>query len=58
MDELSSEFVLVKLEMELQEIEDLDTLRSLCLQLAHMNEAQKRIFSHMFNVDMEEHDMI
>jgi hypothetical protein len=54
MDDLNSEFVLVKLEMELQEIEDLDTLRSLCLQLAHMNEAQKRIFSHMFNVDMSD----
>ena len=58
MDELNSEFVLVKLEMELQGIEDLDTLRGLCLQLARMNEAQKRIFSNMFNVDMEEQDVI
>ncbi len=58
MDELNSEFVLVKLEMELRGIEDLDTLRGLCLQLARMNEAQKRIFSNMFNVDMEEQDMI
>ncbi len=58
MDELNSEFVLVKLEMELRGIEDLDTLRGLCLQLARMNEAQKRIFSNMFNVDMEEQDVI
>ena len=58
MDELNSEFVLVKLEMELQGIEDLDTLRGLCLQLARMNEAQKRIFSSMFNVDIEEQDVI
>jgi hypothetical protein len=58
MDDLEHEFMLVKLEMELQGIEDLDTLRNLCLQLARMNEAQKRIFKGMFNVDMEEHDAI
>ena len=50
--------MLVKLEMELQGIEDLETLRNLCLQLARMNEAQKRIFKSMFNVDMEEQDAI
>jgi hypothetical protein len=52
MDDLEHEFMLVKLEMELQGIDDLDTLRNLCLQLARMNEAQKRIFKGMFNVDM------
>ena len=58
MDELSSKFMLVKLEMELEGISDPAELRKLCLQLAHMNEAQKRIFSSMFNVDIEEQDMI
>jgi hypothetical protein len=58
MGDLEHEFMLVKLEMELQGIEDLDTLRNLCLQLARMNEAQKRIFKSMFNVDMEEQDAI
>ena len=58
MDDLEHEFMLVKLEMELQGIDDLDTLRSFCMQLARMNEAQKRIFKGMFNVDMEEQDML
>ena len=58
MDDLEHEFMLVKLEMELQGIKDLDTLRNLCMQLARMNEAQKRIFKSMFSVDIEEQDMI
>lgn len=56
MDDLEHEFMLVRIEAELAEVTDLGQLRSMCMQLVRMNEAQKQIFRAMFDADMEEHD--
>ena len=58
MDELSSKFMLVKLEMELEGISDPAELRKLCVQLARMVEAHKQIFKSMFNIDIGEQDVL
>ena len=56
MDDLEHEFMLIRIEAELEEVTDLGQLRSMCMQLVRMNEAQKQIFRAMFDADMEEHD--
>lgn len=55
MDSVAHEFLLVKVRRELNEVNDIETLRNCCVDLVDLHEKQKAMFKQMlYNLIDEE----
>ena len=46
--DLSHEFEMAKMQIELRQVSDPDVLREMCIQLIGINQAQRAVFKNLF----------